>query len=523
MRSLKNNKRLLLILAIVIVSAGAWYYNEQYLPAQALPEAEETVRTTRVRQGDLVITANGSGELVPADDVSLGFRSSGVLDELLVQVGDQVTTGDLLARQDDLEARQALASAQLQVAQAEDSLAAQLDSEATARELALAQANLAQAQLELDELLGWSPDEQAVEQAQASLQAAQVEYEEVISRSAGDLVTSSRISLEQATSSLADAQDAYNTAWDPARDWELQDPRHATKLENERNAADRNLQKGYDNLEIAQANYNLALTGINEGDELNAWTKVLNAQTALENAQIGPDETEIQAAQIKVLQAQIALDKVLAEQASGPRLAQLSLAQAQLNQQAAQRALELLDLIAPLDGVVTAVSAQAGETVGNNAILTLADLSHPMVEIYLDETDLDKIATGYEVEVNFDALPDQTFTGEVLLVEPRLITMEGVPTVKALAALESLDAPWFLPAGLNAGVDVIGGKAENALLVPVEALRELSPGEYAVFVMVNGELQMQPVEVGLMDYASAEIISGLELGDEISTGIVETR
>ena len=100
--------------------------------------------------------------------------------------------------------------------------------------------------------------------------------------------------------------------------------------------------------------------------------------------------------------------------------------------------------------------------------------------------------------------------------------MEGVPTILAQASLETDLLNQFLLTGMNASVDVIGGKAENALLVPVEALRELAPGSYAVFVMVDGEPQMRPVEVGLMDYANAEIISGLEMGDLVTTGIVET-
>jgi multidrug efflux pump subunit AcrA (membrane-fusion protein) len=84
-------------------------------------------------------------------------------------------------------------------------------------------------------------------------------------------------------------------------------------------------------------------------------------------------------------------------------------------------------------------------------------------------------------------------------------------------------SPQVLPGGLNASVDVIAGRAENALLVSVEALRELSPGNYATFVMVDGQLEMRPVEVGLMDVTNAEIISGLEQGDEVSTGIMETE
>ena len=77
--------------------------------------------------------------------------------------------------------------------------------------------------------------------------------------------------------------------------------------------------------------------------------------------------------------------------------------------------------------------------------------------------------------------------------------------------------------GMNASVDVIGGRAEGVVLVPVEALRELSPGEYAVFVEEGGELEMRIVEVGLMDFTFAEIKSGVEVGETVSTGIVETQ
>jgi RND family efflux transporter MFP subunit len=517
-----RNKVFWIGLIVVLLAAGGGYYYYNNVYAQPQEAVEETVRTSRVRRGDLVISASGSGELIPADDVSLGFTSGGVLDEVLVEVGDAVDVGDILARLDDLNARQALLSAQLQVAQAEDTLARELDPEAAEREVALAEAKLAQAQLELDELLNWAPDADAVEQAQANLDAAQASYEAANDKSASDQTASVRISLEQAQSSLADAQEAFNTAWDPARDWELYDRRLGDKLEAERESATRNLEKAQQNLEIAQANYNLTWAGINDTGELNAWTQVLNAKAALEEAQTGPDEADLLAAQIQVLQAQTELAQVLADQASDPQMAQLTLEQAQLNLEAAQATLDQLNLAAPINGLVTAVDAEVGQSVGTSPIITLSNLDQPLVEIYLDETDLDSIAVGNEVEVIFDALPDETFSGYVVRIEPALVTMEGVPTVKAVAALEGVSLA-DLPAGLNASVDVIGGRAENALLVPVEALRELAPGQYAVFVVKeDGSLEMRPVEVGLMDYANAQIISGLELGQQVSTGIVET-
>ena len=62
-----------------------------------------------------------------------------------------------------------------------------------------------------------------------------------------------------------------------------------------------------------------------------------------------------------------------------------------------------------------------------------------------------------------------------------------------------------------------------AVLVPVEALREIGMDEYAVFVMEDGEPRLRVVTVGIMDYTSAEITSGLEAGEVVTTGIVETE
>lgn len=525
---------------LAAAAAGAYYYDSVYLPSLA-PE-DIPVQTAAVRRGQIVISASGVGTVIAAAEVDLGFQGSGLLTEVLARVGDQVQEGDALARLADTQARRAVVSAQLQVLQAEEALSAGLDTDRAEQEVALAKANLAIAQLKLDDLLGWTPDERIVEQAQASLEAAEADYEAVTSRSAYDVTLSARISLEQAQQSLLDSQAAYDTAWEPARDWELYmteptltspDARVATgpsmsdRLENERASAERALERAQQNLEIAQANYNLAWAGINDSDELNAWNKVLDAQTALETAQTGPDELETQSAQIQVLQAEISLTQAQAELASSTGQLELALAQAELNLEIAQEDLEGTTLRAPMDGTVMAVSAQVGESVGGAALVTIADVSQPTLEIYLDETDLNSIGVGFEVEVVFDALPDDVFTGHVVQVDPRLVTASGVPMVRALAQLDqsSYAKPQALPIGASAAAEVIGGRAENALLVPVEALNEIAPGKYAVFVMdsTRDEPVFTLVEVGLMDYSFAEIISGVDLGDVVTTGIVETN
>ena len=132
---------------------------------------------------------------------------------------------------------------------------------------------------------------------------------------------------------------------------------------------------------------------------------------------------------------------------------------------------------------------------------------------------------GLPADVVFDALPDRTFTGKVIRVSKSLQEVSNVQAIKAIVQLdpETLNPPIELPVGLSAAVDVIAGKATNAILVPVEALRELDPGEYGVFVVENGQPRLHVVQVGLMDVTTAEIKSGLQVGDIVSTGVTQVK
>jgi len=65
-------------------------------------------------------------------------------------------------------------------------------------------------------------------------------------------------------------------------------------------------------------------------------------------------------------------------------------------------------LLAPFSGTVTAVSANVGDTVGNSAVVTIADMSKLYLETYVDETDYALFKVGNSATVVFDALPDQT-------------------------------------------------------------------------------------------------------------------
>jgi multidrug efflux pump subunit AcrA (membrane-fusion protein) len=322
--------------------------------------------------------------------------------------------------------------------------------------------------------------------AEQSLERAQENFDRYADKSADN------INRAQAQSQLSAAQQKFDSA---AANYNAM---IGTSSEQEQTLAAADLSVAEARLEEAQREWESAQIGATPGEIAFAQAELAAAQAEWARLKDGPDPAEIELAEIKLANAEAKLASAEEEQV-------------------------YIDLLAPMDGTVLSISANVGESVSSGSILKLADLSLPLLEVYLDEIDMDKIAVGFEVEVIFDAIPDSTFTGHVIQVDPSLATVQKSQLVKALVQLDEFAKPQTLPVGLNASVDVIGGRAEKAVLIPVEALRQLSPGEYAVFVMENDQPKLQVVSVGLVDFTSAEIITGLEPGDVVTTGIVEAE
>ena len=530
----------MLILAAAVAAVGYTYWSSTGKAAAAEGDDQE-VQTATVRQGNITISATGAGAVVPAQEINLGLNGGGTVTEILVQVGDQVQAGDMLAHVDDTAAQETVANAELQLSQAR----MQTDAQATEVGISFddinvrqAELNLQEAQAALDDLLAWEPDVDEIAQAEAGLAAAEAGYNAALGQeaSAGSNITLAQLEVAAAEEALSAAEEAVQIAYDPGRDWELyiDDPScrvgeqhpncsgtpYSENIKNEREVADNAVERAQENLQKAQINYQATVSSTNRSSSTSAEGNVLSAELALKAAQTGPTAEEISAAQTAVRQAELALQQAQLNRESN----RLSLQQAQINVDAAEAALADTILTAPIAGTIMAVNGAVGETAASDLIV-LADLEQPLLEIYLDETDLDKVGAGYEVEVVFDALPDDTFTGTVMEVDPQLSEVNAVSAIRALVQLsqDSFAKPQTLPVGLNATVEVIGGRATNAVLVPVEALRELSAGSVAVFVMEDGDPQLRMVEVGLMDFTYAEILNGLAVGEVVTTGLIVTE
>lgn len=322
-----------------------------------------------------------------------------------------------------------------------------------------------------------------VAQAELNVQGAQAKLDDLTAGTTTTIdsnrLTAVSISVKQATDALADAQANYDAVFDQARDWELNDPKLADKLLAARDAATKALSKAQDALTVARAQYSLTASGLT---------------------------TDLSADQSTVAQAQ------------------LSLEQAKLSLEAARLTLSNTVLVAPLDGTVTAIKADVGEAVGTSPIVTLSDLDQSLLRLVVEENDASKIAIDRPISAVFDAAPEVTFNGTIVRVDPLLVTVDGSPAVQAWATLDVAQSAATLISGMSAEVEIIAGEAKNALLVPAQALRELAPGSFAVFVVQpDGQLKLTPVTIGLRDFANVQILNGLKAGDIVSTGTVETK
>jgi len=484
------------------------------------------VQTAVARSGDLTVFAAGAGQVVPASEVNLGFDEVGTLAELLVKVGDQAQVGDVLAQletnQSEDEIALALAEAELNVLTAQQALDDIYDS--VQMNTAQALLDLEAAQQALEDLLNGDLRQaqalQAVAEAEEDVKQAERTYNAV--RSTADQTT-----IDAAYAELVLAEKKL-------RDQEAKFDDYANKPDEDLGKANAQLK-----LSAAQAVYDNALRYYNAvtgtGSELDlesssanlaaAQAQLAEAQREYDRIKDGPTPGEVALAEANLALADAKYETLK----DGVDPAEVALADANLvNAQAkldlAREDQAVIDLLASMDGTIMSISASVGEAVATSAIIVMADLQQPVLEVYLDEADLDKVAVGFEVEVVFDSLPDDMYTGQVSEVSPSLQTVSNVDAVMAWVQLdlESFSKPQSLPVGSNASVDGIGGRAQNVVLVPVEAVREIGADEYAVFVMEDGEPKLRIVTVGLMDYTSAEILSGLTAGEVVTTGVVET-
>lgn len=258
------------------------------------------------------------------------------------------------------------------------------------------------------------------------------------------------------------------------------------------------------------------------------------AQIRLEQATYEADVTKKEIS-LNLEKTQIDLKKVRSEIENQKKIHKEEIIQKKLNidQQRAElneadRALSLLSLVSPGDGIAvigrnrrTKLKWQVGDQPWSGTpLILLPDLSELKVETEINEVDIGKIKEGQKAKVRLDAYSDKVFTGTVNTVASLAsFKDEKKSKIKIFPVEVILDtvSEELMP-GMTVSCRIMIDKIENVMFIPLEALQKNGARSF-VYLASGNSFKEQDVSTGLSNNDYIIIEDGLKSGDKISLSV----
>ena len=176
-------------------------------------------------------------------------------------------------------------------------------------------------------------------------------------------------------------------------------------------------------------------------------------------------------------------------------------------------------IIAPSDGTVVSVdlkksSVLSAQDYSSKTAVKLVDTKSIKFTGLVDEIDIVKVKVGQKAKITVDAVPNKEFTGTVKFISPYGTEEGNVVKFALTIELDPFDVE--LRGGLSATADISAYSAKNVLLVPVSVI-VTTPSGHMVAVMneVTGQPEYRQVTLGKQNFQFAEVLSGLKEGDKV--------
>ena len=449
---------------------------------QSAANATANAEKITVENGSVENRVIATGKVIARAQSSIAFPQSGVVTAVMVTEGQQVKKGDALAT---LDTADLTLSAQQQWASYLSAQAAYSESikGPSAAEIRAAQASIASAGAQIasakagKDNLYVGPSEADLVQVKADLQNAEVE--------------------------LQSAQAAYDRAF-------------------RQNPAGIGASQEAVSLEKATNNYNKAKAAYDV-----KFQQPTSADVASADAQISSANSQIQSAR-QTLDALKPVSETIQQ-----RDAQMQ--QAYVAWQQAQEKIKNATLVAPFDGLVTAVNYEVGDWANTGAAaVQLADFSVPIFEVDVDEADLGGIKAGQDARVRLQTYPNQPIaakvesvstvgsdTGTIVTYKVKLSLGQAMSSTNTASPDAAQDVPTVL-ISMSGTSEIVTAKAEGTAVVPSRALTiDSATNTYTVErLLADGKTEKVVVKLGYRDSDKAQILEGVKTGDTL---VIPTR
>jgi HlyD family secretion protein len=488
--AVSRKKKIVITVAVVAVLAMIVVIS---IFARGKDEPEVTVVKVETRP-ELKSVVTASGEVRPVRYVNLTSEVQGRIEEINVNPGDKVTTGQPLVRVDptQLESSAAAQAAGVQAAFSDVQsarnavLSAENNVQQQQQSLAAAEVALAQAR-------------QAVTTAQTSVDREQVNLE------------TARRELKR-TTDLIESGVASRSEYDTAQD---------------------RLKQAQVALKTAQAQLESSRIGVEE-----AKARVNQQRVAVKDAQDGVKRAQlgVQASEARANQQQAIL-----RGSSDQRY----------------KATTYSPLTGVVVDIPARVGQFAVAGLSTTSLMTIADMTQINVEVNVDETEIADIEVNQPVKVKVDALGEREVEGTVTQKNPLAISrsdtqggglsnrvnVQEAKEFKVIIELKGLgdDVRDLLRPGMTATANITTKTKQNVIAVPLQAIVEKQPtptptpaagqapqpqptagaerkGIKGVYIMDGNKAKFVAVETGITGESDIEITSGLQSNVEVITG-----
>lgn len=466
-------KKKIVIPVIIILVLAVLFFSCNQQGAQAYYEEE----TATVR--DIVTYHNFSGNVEVDQSKNVISLVSQQVVELMVEEGDEVKAGDVIAVLDS------------------DALQQNIDLKETA--------------LSTTELTNYYNQRDA--------QKSYEDFKNNLASGNNAQINAAKSGMDQAHSAALMAQRAYDEA---KAGYEASEPYASTKAAYDAAKANYDsIKSQYDAaaeadkaalqtaLNDAKAAYDTAavsMTAMDEARDLSLRQlsdAVLQAITAYESAKTGYDTAVISAEQtLKTYENAVTKVNGL----SNTELSQMELDT--LNDQ-----LDDYTIKANMDGVITMLNAKEGSMVAAGSVVAeISDFSKMKIEIKIDEYDILGVEEGKEVSIYIDAL-EKYYTGTISKISKIATTAGGVSYFTSEVEFE---ADEYVRSGMTVEVKLISKEAYGVTTISMDALRyEKDNTAYVLVRNAEGKEEKRPVTVGITDGNYVEILEGLSAGDVV--------
>jgi HlyD family secretion protein len=257
---------------------------------------------------------------------------------------------------------------------------------------------------------------------------------------------------------------------------------------------------------LRRAQANLANTRKQYERMMELETRKLVSQQQVDDAEMNREVAE---SEVTTAQLQVATNRPTG---SDYAVANTALEQARANLTAVQAKLRYTLIEAPIDGTLIARDVERGDIVQpGKTLMVLSPAGQTQLIVQIDEKNLANLRLGQPAVCSADAYPDQQFPAEVVFINPAIDADRGSVEVK----LKVPDPPAYLRQDMTVSVDIEVARRAGTLIVAADAIHDPTSGTPWVMKRSDGKVRRQAVKVGARGSGEVEILSGLQVGDEV--------